>query len=252
MVDALRLLEAAIDETGNSRVKALKDSGVIDIIFTAGPMEGSKGHTTIEAPDPDSAEYWRNLPTLARYHDLKGRRDLEITIAANTNLITQGKKYFILARTLAHELAAHVAPYKNILLNIRAGLGLTPMEQTALIEGNGHGGGAGEHAAIARGESEYELLVSKLAALMLDVEDSYELALSYVQDVSRYDPKTGALLKDSAQVNKQFQAIAGHKWIQDIVKDRARKIEFNAIYERDKEARLSGKAPTYTSFPPLD
>jgi len=248
-VDALRLLEAAIDEMANSRVKALKDSALVDITFTAGPMQSSKGHTTIEAPDPDNAEYWRSLPTLARYHDLKGRKDLQITIAANTNLITEGKEYFILARTLAHELAAHVAPYKNILLNIRTGLGLTPLEQTALTGGHGGGGGAGEHAAIARGETEYELLVSKLAELMLNVDDSYELALSYVQDVSRYDPKTGAILKDSGQVNKQFVAIAKHGWIQDIVRNRARKREFEEIYQRDKQA---GFPATYTSFPSIE
>lgn len=252
LVDALRLLEAAIDQMANSRVKTLQDSQVVDITFTAGPMEGSKGHTTIEAPDPDNAEYWRGLPTLAQYHDLKGRRDLDITIAANTNLITEGKKYFIIARTLAHELATHVAPYKDILLNIRTGLGLTPMEQDALIEGFGGGGGAGEHAASARGETEYELLVSKLAGLMLSVEDSYELALSYVQDVARYDPKSGALLKNEKQVNQQFSSIASHGWIQEIAGNRARKKEFDLIYERDKEARLSGKPVTYSSFPRID
>ena len=253
MVDALRLLEAAIDKTGNSRVKSLMDSALIDIIFTAGPMEGSKGHTTIEAPDPDNSEYWRNLATLARYHDLKGRKDLQITIAANTNLITQGKKkYYIIARTLAHELAAHVAPYTNLLKNIRSGLGLTPMEQDALIGGHGQGGGAGEHAAIARGESEYELLVSTLADLMPNVNDSYELALSYVQDVARYNPKTGGMLTEPKDVSRQFDSIAKHNWIQDIVKSRARKAEFDAIYQKDKIAFVTKAPPTYTSFPRIE
>lgn len=215
LMAAFDLFNAAIDQMPGSNVAKLRASATVDVQFTAGPMEESKAHSSIDVPDPDKDDALCPLAMVAQRQNLAGRTGLEITMAMNSS---STKPYFSLARTMAHELAGHVAPYVDILEKIKAGRGMSGADQDRILTG-GARGGAMEHAGMVGGRNvEYDTLVHQMAS-RLSTADAVAMAKDYLIDISRYDPRNGRVFtqEDEQEFIRQFnEAKQGIAWIAEL------------------------------------
>lgn len=218
--NAYALLNAAIDAMPESNVSKLRSSALVEVNFTAGEMTTSRAHTSIDVPDPLKGDELCPLASVAQWQDLKGRTQMDITINAAAG---SDRKYFLQARTFAHELAAHVAPYIDILEKIKRGEGMSGEDRDRILTG-GSRGGRGEHAGLVGGANrEYDELVHQMAR-NLSVTEALQLAEDYLKDISRYDQKSGIVL--SAEQKDEFirqfnEARSRSDWIKTLYSESA-------------------------------
>jgi hypothetical protein len=219
---AFALLNAAIDAMPGSNVAKLRSSELVVVNFTAGKMTTSRAHSSIDVPHPDESRQgtFTPLAMVAQYHDLKGRTEMDITLDASAE---SGRSYYLQARTFAHELAAHIAPYVDILEKIKRGEGMSKEDRDFVLAG-GSSGGRGEHAGIVGGANQdYDELVRQMA-LKLSPVDALEMAEDYLLDISRYDPESGSVLKEEKreQFIRQFnEAKSKIDWVKELYSDSA-------------------------------
>lgn len=221
LMAAYQIFNEALDHLPESNVARLRTSATVDVKFTAAPMTESKAHASIDVPDPsqeEDSEFTKPLSMAAQYSKLVGRRGLDVTVAMNSS---GDRAPYLVARTLAHELAGHVAPHLGAMERIVAGLGLSEEDQIKL---SGVGpGGAMEHAKMVNGgNSEYDELV-RLIAGQLSLSQALEMAKDYLVDISRYDPNNGRTFdlnrpKDKEEFEKQFnRAKTEIRWISELL-----------------------------------
>jgi hypothetical protein len=183
-------------------------------------MTTSRAHSSIDVPHPEESRggTFTPLAMVAQYYDLKGRTGMDITLDASAE---SGRAYYLQARTFAHELTAHIAPYIDILEKIKRGEGMSGKDQDFVTAGGGSGG-RGEHAGIVGGANQdYDELVRRMA-LRLSPADALDMAEDYLKDISRYDPKSGTVLTQEKreQFVRQFNEAKGQiDWVKQLYSD---------------------------------
>lgn len=218
--NAFALLNAAIDAMPDSKVARLRNSDLVVVKFTAGKMTTSRAHSSIDVPHPEKSRSgtFTPLDTVAQYYNLKGLTEMDITIDASKE---SGRAYYLQARTFAHELTAHIAPYIDILEKIKRGEGMSEEDQRFVTAG-GSSGGRREHAGIVAGANQdYDELVRRMA-LKLSATDALDMAEDYLLDISRFDPKSGIGLKqeEKEQFIRQFNEAKGKiEWVKELYSD---------------------------------
>lgn len=139
-------------------------------------------------------------------HNIRNKKTI-ITIRLNPNFVAQNSPA-VIAKTLAHELGAHVAPYADIFRRAAGDEGLTD-EDIAHMEDRGQHKGAGDHAAIReRNETEYENIVRTMVDRLggPDNRDAQDVVYHYVIDISRYDAR-GIAIEDAGLIQARAKQV---------------------------------------------
>lgn len=238
LMAAYDLFNSAIDRMpGLSNVARLRSSASVNVVFTAAPMSESKAHSSIDVPDPYKDGALCPLFSVAQYHNLIGSTEMEVTMNMNSG---SDRPFFLLARTLAHEIAGHIAPYTDILEKIKAGQGMSGDDRDR-ITGAG-AGGCIEHAGMVGGHNaEYDTLV-KLMASQLTLAEGLQMADDYLKDISRYHSTSGKVFsaEERAEFSRQFQeARQGIAWIAELEAAAARFRRNRAIQRRNRNILLT-------------
>jgi hypothetical protein len=232
LMSAFDIFNKAIDTIPTSNVARLRNSATVDVEFTSGEMETSRAHASMDVPDEWKGDAFCPLTNVAQYHTLQGRTGLSVTVAVNSGL--HGSP-FLIARTLSHEVAGHIAPYVDILEQIKAGKGLSPADRDRMTAVGP--GGSGDHASmVGGGNQEYDALVRAIAST-LNPRDALQIAQDYLQDISRYDSKTGRTfdLRNESDKNKFVEQFNKAKteidWISDVFRN------YNELQRRQIQRR---------------
>lgn len=204
---AFQIFTAAIPDRSASKFVQQADFVIIE--FEVSPhLPEARGDTSKQVElFGDAIGKFENAPgKLGGAEQIKNKKTY-ITIRLNGDFVANNSPP-IIAKTLAHELGTHVAPFVDIFTRAHGDEGLTDKD-IAFMSHRGHGKGAGDHAAIRdRTELDYENIVRTMAENLGGPKnaDAQDVVYHYVLDIARYD-ELGMPMKDAGAIENRAQLI---------------------------------------------
>jgi len=197
---AFKIFAGSIPDDSESKFVQLSPN--VLITFEVSPhLAEARGDTSksVELFDDFIGSFETAAGKLGGAQNISNKKTI-ITIRLNPDFVAANTPA-VIAKTLAHELGAHVAPFADIFRRAAGPEGLNE-EDIAHLEERGRHKGAGDHAAIReRKETEYENIVRTMVDRLggPDNRDAQDVVFHYVLDISRYDER-GIAIEDQGLI----------------------------------------------------